>query len=143
MRKLITILTILLCFNCYSQYATKAYVDSLYKTVDSVVVRTTKITTTNQQIYLDTIKIPNNTSATFTVTLETDTDNAIKVIQIRNLTNIYSLIRDDNLKSLRTVGGWFSKTPSWETVLQNNLIIIRGTGQSGTNMKWLIKRTVW
>jgi hypothetical protein len=139
MKKLLIILPILISLNSFSQYATKAYVDSLYKTLDSTVVKPSKLTTTNQTITLDTLTAPNNKIITYNVSLETNDDVATKLIQISNITGVYSVLSDKNIASLSR--SFFSSVPKWTVTIQNNKVIIQATGVKNKIINWILKKT--
>ena len=141
MRKLITILILLIGVNGHSQYATKVYVDSLYKTLDSVIVKPTIITTNNQTVTIDTLTIDNNSSKTFELFLETDDDMAGKQVKIRNLTGVYSIIKDKNLTLLSTTN-FMSSVPRWDIRLVNNKVIVRVTGVNNKNIAWRLSKSI-
>jgi len=139
MKKLLTISSVLISLNSYSQYATKAYVDSLYHTIDSVVVKPNKVTTTNQTITLDTLTAPNNKVITYTVSVETQDDVATKFIQISNITGIYSILSDKNTTTLSR--SFLSSVPKWTVVIRNNKVIIQATGVRNKIINWVLKKT--
>lgn len=142
------LLTILLFFisasNCFSQFATKAYVDSLFRTLDSIIVRPPKPTLTNNTITLDTLTLPNNASATFQILVQTENDNVVKYVYVRNIGGIYSIIDDTDVKSFsRNKSGIFNSTIlySVSSSIIDNRVIISVKGRSGTIMNWKLSRT--
>ena len=142
------ILTILFCATvtlCYSQYATKQYVDSLYRTIDSIVVKPTKTTATNNTIILDTLKIANNSRATFQIVVQTDSDVTIKTIYIKNVGGVYSIIDDYDLKpfSHNRSSGWFSSKIYYQVTssIVNRIVVISAVGAQSTLMTWTLTRT--
>ena len=139
MKCLITILSILISLNSFSQYATKSYVDSIYHTLDSVIVKPSKVTTTNQTISLDTLTIPNNRVVTFSVSVETNDDVATKLIQVSNITGVYSVVSDKNITTLSR--SFFSTLPKWNVVVRNNHVIIQATGVRNKIINWVLKKT--
>lgn len=141
MKNLITILLITASLNASSQFATKQYVDSLFSTLQTIVIKPPKLTTSNNTILLDTLTMLNNTKGTYIVSVETETDIALKTIIISNKNGVYSLIQDSNLKPLSTKG-FFSSVPSWSVSNTNNLIIIKATGVKNTIISWTIKKTI-
>lgn len=146
MKKLIPILFIFFCFKGYSQFATKVYVDSLYKSLDSVVVKPPKITATNNSVILDTLLIPNNSKSTFQILVQTDSDNTIKIIYIKNTLGVYSIIDDTDIKSFshNRSGGFFSSTIKYQikSSILNGNVIITAVGQKDTIMNWVLSRTI-
>jgi hypothetical protein len=141
MRKLITILILLSGIRGYSQYATKVYVDSLYHTLDSIIVKPTIITTNNQTVTIDTLIIDNNSSKTFELFIETDDDMAGKQVKIRNLTGVYSIIKDKNITLLSTTN-FMSSVPRWDIRLVNNKVIVRITGVNNKNIAWRLSKSI-
>lgn len=141
MKNIITILLITASLNASSQFATKQYVDSLFSTLQTIVIKPPKLTTSNNTILLDTLTMLNNTKGTYIVSVETETDIALKTIIISNKNGVYSLIQDSNLKPLSTKG-FFSSVPSWSVSNTNNLIIIKATGVKNTIISWTIKKTI-
>jgi len=139
MKKTLTILSILISLNSSSQYATKSYVDSLYHTIDSVIVKLPKVTTNNQTITLDTLTAPNNKIITYSVSIETQDDVATKLIQISNITGVYSIVSDKNITTLSTK--FFSSVPKWTVTIQNNKVIIQATGVKNKIINWILKKT--
>jgi len=139
MKKTPTILLILISINSFSQYATKSYVDSLYHTIDSVIVKLPKVTTTNQTITLDTLTAPNNKIITYSVSIETQDDVATKLIQISNITGVYSIVSDKNITTLST--RFFSSVPKWTVSIQNNHVIIQASGVKNKIINWILKKT--
>jgi len=139
MKKIFTILSILIYLNSFSQYATKKYVDSLYHTLDSVIVKQSKLTTTNQVITLDTLTAPNNKIVTYSVSIETNYDVATKLIQISNVTGVYSILSDKNITTLSR--SFFSSVPKWSVSIQNNKVIIQAFGVKNKIINWVLKKT--
>lgn len=140
MKYILTILCFTATLFCHSQVATKAYVDSLYHTFDSLIVKQPKITTTNQTISLDTLTTENNKIVTYRVSIETQYDVAVKLIQISNITGIYSIISDKNIASLSR--SFFSSVPKWNVAIINNTVIIQVSGVKNKVMSWTLKKTI-
>ena len=126
---------------CYSQYATKVYVDSLYKTLDSVIVKPTIITTTNQTVTIDTLTIENNSTHTYSLFIETEDDMAEKQVKIKNITGVYSIIKDKNLTLLSTTN-FMSSVPRWDIRLVNNKVTVRITGVNNKNIAWRLSKSI-
>jgi hypothetical protein len=140
MRKLITILLLLSGVKGHSQYATKVYVDSLHQTLDSVIVKPTIVTTTNQTVTIDTLTIANNSSRTFDLILETDEDLAEKKVKIKNITGVYTIVKDKNLLLLAT-SNFMSTVPRWNVSVVNNKVVIQITGAKNKTVTWRLSKT--
>ena len=144
MRLATTIFFFILSLNLHSQYATKHYVDSLYNSLDSVVVKPTKTTATSNTIILDTLKIPNNSRATFQLLIQTDSDVTIKNVYIKNMAGVYSIIDDYDIKpfSHNRSSSFFSTKILYQITssIVNRLVVISAIGRSNTLMTWALTR---
>jgi hypothetical protein len=141
MKRTLTILLLLIGMKSYSQYATKSYVDSLYKTLDSVIVKPTIITTTNQTVTIDTLTIENNSTHTFSLFLETDDDMAEKKVKVKNITGVYSIIKDKD-ELLLSTNNFMSSVPRWSIKLVNNYVVIQITGSKNKNIAWKLSKSI-
>lgn len=146
MKNIITILLITASLNASSQFATKQYVDSLYHTLDSVIVKPNKVTLTSSTINLDTLSIPNNTASSFQILVQTDSDNTIKLVYIKNIGGLYSIIDDSDIKpfSHNRKSSIFSSTILYQisSTLSSNKVIIQAKGKTNTVMNWKLSRTI-
>lgn len=146
MKKILPILFIFFCLKSYSQFATKAYVDSMFHTLDSVIVKKPKTTITNTTILLDTLTIPNNTKFSFQILVQTDSDNTIKIVYVRNINGIYAIIDDSDVKSFshNRSGGIFNSTIKYQITssIINGKVIISAIGQKNTIINWTLSRSI-
>ncbi len=139
MKKLLTILLLIMTIKGHSQYATKVYVDSLYHTLDSVIVKPTVITTNNQTITIDTLTIENNSTHTFSLFIETDDDMAEKKVKIKNITGVYTIIKDKDQLLLAT-NNFMATVPRWSIRLINNKVVIQITGTNTKKIAWRLSK---
>jgi len=132
--------------NGFSQYATKKYVDSLYTSLDSVVVKPPKATYSTNTVILDTLSIPVNTRATFSVMVQTDSDITIKTIYIKNVGGVYSIIDDYDVKpfSHNRKNSMFTSTIYYQITssIVNRNVVISAIGKNATIMNWTLSRKI-
>lgn len=145
MKKLFTLIIVLISLTARSQVATQKYVDSSIKafnnTLDSVVVKAWKATTANNlTISLDTLTIPINTVYTVSVHVITDSDVTEKWVTIKNTNGVYSIIddRDNSPFAHNRSKSLFNSTILYQisSTISNNKVIILAKGQSNKTMNW-------
>lgn len=84
--------------------------------------------------YLDTIKVQNNTSQYFLLSLKGTTATATKLIQVSNTNGVYKIISNTNpIPFSGLTGGKF------EVVVVNNLVMVKITGGKDI-INWELKR---
>lgn len=127
------------------QYVNKA-IDSFAHTLDSTVIKLPKQTTTNNSIILDTLTIPNNTSAAFGIIILTDSDQMSRQVYIKNVAGIYSIIDDRDVLSFahgKTVSFFSTKIYySVSAAIINGIVVIVATGKKDTGMTWRLSRQI-
>lgn len=144
MKYLFTILLFIISTSCHSQYATKTYVDSLYNSFDSVIVKPIISTWGNSFTAIDTLSSEKNSTKTFQILIQTDGDNTVKFIMVRNLNGVYSVITDCDDKSFSfNIQKSFlsSKTLySISTQVINNRVIIFASNKTNGIINWRVSR---
>jgi hypothetical protein len=73
------------------------------------------------------------------VSVETNDDVATKLIQVSNITGVYSVVSDKNITTLSR--SFFSTLPKWNVVVRNNHVIIQATGVRNKIINWVLKKT--
>lgn len=145
MKSIFFFVIIFLSSKIYSQYVTHAELDSAFATLDSVVVKPIKITITNATVPIDTLITDVNTTRSFQLSVETDSDNTIKNVMIKNRGGIYSIITDYDMQpfSFNRKGNLFNSRILYQVTSSviNNRVIISAVGQSGTTITWKLSRT--
>lgn len=149
MRFTILALIILISISSFAQPATKQDInhalDSFSHTLDTTVVKPPKQTLTNTSITLDTLTIAANSAATFQILVETEGDNTIKMLYIRNIGGVYSIVVDEDIKkfSYNRTGGFFSSTIiySLSAVVVNNRVVLVGNGQKNKVISWKLSKS--
>lgn len=149
MKNIFIIIVSLLSISACSQPATIQYVnnsiDSFSHTLDSTVVKSVKQTITNTSIVLDTLSVPNNTFSTFQLLVQTDTDNTIKILYVKNSNGTYSILVDSDIKtfSYNKTGGFFSSTIiySISASVINNKVVLMANGQKNKIINWKLSKS--